>query len=240
MYREDFGTIGNDPVYLYRLGNEQGFKAAITNYGGIVTELHVADKNGKYEDVVLGFNSLDEYLKPHPYFGAIIGRIAGRLTKGRFELEGDVYELETNDSANHLHGGLKGFDKQLWDSDIIKKGEEEVLLFSYKSHDGEEGYPGNLNIEVSYSLKENCELWIEYKAVTDKATPLCMTNHSYFNLGGEGNGSILDHQVFIDANDYVPTDEIFTLSGERKSLDGLPNDFRKNPLKSLRKFSRWN
>src|SRR5439155_17010147 len=167
----------------YELTNANGMKAKIITYGAIVTELHVPDRNGKFADVVLGFDDLQGYLAGHPFFGAVAGRVANRIAKGKFTLDGKEYKLAVNNGPNHLHGGKEGFDKKVWKAEAISSGDGASLKLTYTSPDGEEGYPGKLAATVVYTLTAKNELNIEYKATTDKATPVNLTNHSYFNLG---------------------------------------------------------
>lgn len=224
--RETFGkTADGQNVDLYTIRNRRGFEAKITNYGGIVVSLKVPDRNGKFADVVLGFNDLDSYLKKNdPYFGAIIGRYGNRIARGRFTLNGVEYKLAQNNGENHLHGGVKGFDKVVWTGTARStKGGAELVL-TYLSKDGEEGYPGNLNVTVVYSLTNN-DFRIDYAATTDKDTVTNLTHHSYFNLAGEGNGDILNHVVTINANHFVPTDAGSIPTGELKPVAGTPFDF---------------
>src|SRR4029079_13268053 len=192
--------------------------------GGIVVSLKVPDKNGKFDDVVLGFNDLDSYLKPGPYFGALIGRYGNRIAKGRFTLNGVEYKLAVNNGENALHGGIRGFDKVMWNA----KDTGTSLELSYLSKDGEEGYPGNLNTAVTYSWTDASELRIDYLATTDKDTVVNLTNHSYFNLAGQGEGDILAHEVMIDADRFTPVDAGLIPTGELKPVEGTPFDFR-NP-----------
>ncbi|HJS23044.1 MAG TPA: aldose epimerase family protein [Pyrinomonadaceae bacterium] len=226
--KESFGkTAAGENVDLYTLRNTKGVEAKITNLGGIVVSLKVPDRNGKFDDVVLGFNDLDSYLKGHPYFGAIIGRYGNRIAKGRFTLNGVEYKLAVNNGENHLHGGIKAFDKVVWTGreSTTKAGPSVVL--TYLSKDGEEGYPGNLNVTVVYTLTNNNELKIEYSATTDKDTVTNLTHHSYFNLAGEGNGDILNHRVQINATRFVPTDAGSIPTGELRRVAGTPFDFLK-------------
>ena len=205
--KASFGkTAAGENVDLYTLRNTKGVEAKITNLGGIVVSLKVPDKNGKFDDVVLGFNDLDSYLKPHPYFGALIGRYGNRIAKGRFSLNGVEYKLAVNNGENHLHGGIKGFDKVIWTGREQRSKAGEAVVLTYVSKDGEEGYPGNLNVTVVYTLTNNNELKIDYSATTDKDTVTNLTHHSYFNLAGEGNGDILNHRVLINATRFVPKD----------------------------------
>lgn len=218
-------TSEGQPVDLYTLINANSMTVKITNYGGIVTSLTVPDKNGKFEDVVLGFDTFDTYLKGHPYFGAIVGRYGNRVAKGKFTLQGIEYTLAKNNGENHLHGGIKGFDKVVWQAVEIKKDNEIGIKLSYLSKDGEEGYPGNLSVVVIYTLTNNNELRIEYEAETDKATPVNLTHHSYFNLKGAGTGNILGHLLTIRAHRFTPVDEGLIPTGELKSVKDTPMDF---------------
>ena len=208
----------------YTLTNIRGLSLKVITYCGIITKLHVPDKNGLLADVVLGFNNLEQYLAGHPYFGCITGRVAGRLTHGKFSLDGKNYSLAINDPPNHLHGGKMGFDKRIWRAEIISEKEPRLRL-SYFSPDNEEGYPGNVQVNVFYSLTDANEFVIEYEAVTDQATPLNLTNHSYFNLAGEGSRRIDDQVLQIFADDYAPADETMTLLARRESVAGCANDF---------------
>ena len=207
-------------VDLYTLTNAQGLIAKITTYGTIITELHVPDRLGNLGDIVLGFDNLAQYLKGHPHFGCTTGRVANRIARGQFTLEGKTYKLAINNGLNHLHGGLKGFDKQLW------KAEPELgaaVRFDYTSPDGEESYPGTLKVTVLMTLTDANELRIDYTATTDKATPVNLTNHSYFNLAG--GGDVLAHQLMIAADHYTTTDADLIPTGEIKSVQGTPLDF---------------
>src|SRR5829696_6867062 len=226
--KTSFGkTSTGEAVDLYTLRNANGVEATITNYGGIVVSLQVPDRNGKLGDVVLGFSDLESYTKPGPYFGATIGRYGNRIAKGRFKLKGVEYKLAVNNGENHLHGGIKGFDKVVWTGREIKTKAGPAVVLTYLSKDGEEGYPGNLNVRVVYTLTNNNELKINYSATTDKDTVTNLTHHSYFNLAGEGNGDILNHLVTINANRFVPTDAGSIPTGELKRVAGTPFDFLK-------------
>jgi len=211
-------------VELYTLTNSKGVTAAITNYGGILVSLKVPDRAGQLADVVLGFDTLDGYLKGHPYFGAIIGRYGNRIAKARFTLNGVEYRLAPNEGENSLHGGIKGFDKAVWTAKEIDGG--KALELSYLSKDGEEGFPGNLAVKVTYSLNDENELKIDYTATTDKDTVVNLTNHSYFNLAGQGEGDVLDHVVTINADRFTPVDSKLIPTGELRSVAGTPFDFR--------------
>ena len=224
--KTSFGkTDAGENVDLYTLRNTHGVEAKITSYGGIVVSLKVPDRNGKFDDVVLGFNDLADYLKPGPYFGALIGRYGNRIAKGRFTLNGVEYKLAVNNGENHLHGGIKGFDKVVWTGREMKTKAGPALALTYLSKDGEEGYPGNLTVRVVYTLTNNNELKIDYSATTDKDTVTNLTHHSYFNLAGEGNGDILNTRVTINADRFVPTDAGSIPLGELRKVSGTPFDF---------------
>ena len=227
--KQSYGkTAAGENVNLYTLRNSKGVEAKITNYGGILVSLKVPDRNGKFDDVVLGFNDLESYLtKNDPYMGALIGRYGNRIAKGRFTLDGVEYKLAVNNGENHLHGGIKGFDKVVWTGRELKTTAGPAVLLTYLSKDGEEGYPGNLSVRVVYTLTNNNELKIDYSATTDKDTVTNLTHHSYFNLAGEGNGDILSHAVKINADRFVPTDAGSIPTGELKSVAGTPFDFLK-------------
>lgn len=220
---EEFGTLEDGTsVQLYTLTNENGMEVKITNYGGTVTSILAPDKDGNLENVVLGFDSLDKYLAGTPYFGAIIGRYGNRIGDATFTLNGETYELNANDGDNHLHGGNVGYDKVLWNAEVVG---DNAVEFTYLSEDGEEGYPGNLEISVIYTLTDDNELKIDYSATTDKATPVNLTNHSYFNLSGDPETLILDHELMIDADGYTPVDEGLIPTGEIAEVEGTPFDF---------------
>ena len=224
--KESFGkTSAGQGVDIYTLTNNHGVEAKIMNYGGIVTSLKVPDRNGKLDDVVLGFDNLDAYLKGHPYFGAIIGRYGNRIAKGRFKLNGVEYKLAVNNGENHLHGGIKGFDKVVWNARVLRVPHAAALELTYLSKDGEEGYPGNLSVKVTYTLTNTNELKIDYSATTDKDTVVNLTNHSYFNLAGQGNGDVLNHRLSISAARFTPTDAGSIPTGELQSVRGTPFDF---------------
>jgi aldose 1-epimerase len=213
-------------IDLYTLTNNHGMRVAITNYGGIVVSIVAPDRNGKPGDVVLGFDNLEGYLAKEPYFGALIGRYVNRIGNARFKLDGVEYKLPANDGPNSLHGGLQGFDKRVWAAREVP-GEHPALELTYLSKDGEEGYPGNLSVKVVYSLTDDNSLRIDYSATTDKDLVLNLTNHSYFNLAGEGNGDILKHQIMINADRFTPIDGTLIPTGELRKVAGTPFDFRK-------------
>jgi len=222
--KQAFGmTDSGEPVEIYTLTNANGMEARIMSYGGTVVSLKAPDRHGKLGDVVLGYETLDGYLKNSPYFGAIIGRYANRIGKARFSLDGKEYTLGKNNGENTLHGGFKGFDKVIWKGKEVKSKDGVGLSLSYVSKDGEEGFPGNLTVTVVYTLTKNNELKIEYNATTDKATVVNLTNHSYFNLAGEG--SILQHELMIDASRFTPVDSGLIPTGELRSVKGTPMDF---------------
>jgi aldose 1-epimerase len=221
-----FGTAPEGAVDLYTLSNANQMSVEILTFGGIIKAIYCPDKNGKIENVILGFNTLKPYLETHPYFGAIVGRYGNRIANGKFNIDGTEYNLATNNSPNHLHGGLKGFDKVIWQAREFKDNEKIGLELSYLSKDMEEGYPGNLNVKVTYSLNNQNELSIDYEAVTDKKTICNLTNHSYFNLAGEGKGNILNHQLVIHADSITPVNEHLIPTGEPMAVQGTPFDFR--------------
>ncbi len=225
-------TADGTPVDLYTLTNANGMVVKITNYGGIITEIHVPDRDGKLEDVVLGFDNLEAYLKGHPFFGCITGRYANRIAKGKFMLDGKEYTLATNNGPNHLHGGKVGFDKKVWEVSLIKEYDPDDrtkrgqgVSLRYRSPDGEEGYPGNLVCDVNYMLTSQNELEISYRARTDKPTVVNLTNHTYFNLAGPKAGDVLGHEMQFFADRYTPVDDTLIPTGEIKPVAGTPFDF---------------
>ena len=224
-------TFGSSPdgqmVDLYTLVNSNGLRAKIMTYGGILVSLETPDRDGKLGDIVLGYESLAEYVKETPYFGALVGRYGNRIGKGRFTLDGVEYRLAINNGENHLHGGLKGFDKVVWAGEPVGSAGGVGLKLTYSSADGEEGYPGNLKCTVVYTLTDDDELKISYEAVTDKATVLNLTHHSYFCLAGQGKRDILGHELLLNADSFTPTDEGLIPTGEIRSVAGTPMDFRK-------------
>lgn len=226
--KQPFGkTEDGTPVDLFTLTNANEMKVQITNYGGIVTSILVPDKNRKMGDVVLGYDNLKDYIKNNPYFGCIVGRYGNRIAKGKFTLEGKTYTLATNNGPNHLHGGLKGFDKVVWSAKEFEGADKVGLELTYLSQDGEEGYPGNLSVTVSYTLTDDNELKIDYSATTDQPTIVNLTNHSYFNLKDAGISPILEHELMIDADHITPIDSTLIPTGELQSVDGTAFDFRK-------------
>jgi aldose 1-epimerase len=214
-------------VDIYTLTNVHGMEARIITYGAIVVSLKTPDRNGRLDDVVLGFDKFDDYLTRSRFFGAVAGRYANRIGNARFTLDGKTYELAANNGKNHLHGGRRGFDKVVWKGDKFDRGGDVGVALTYVSADGEEAYPGTLNVSVTYTLTRRDELVIDYLATTDKATPTNLTNHSYFNLAGEGRGDILQHLLSIDADRYTPTDDTQIPTGDIAPVAGTPFDFRK-------------
>ena len=222
---ELFGTTpGGDEVKLYTLSNSKGMVVKITNLGCIITAIEVPDREGITADVVLGFNDLDFYLQEHPYFGVVAGRFANRIANARFSLDGVEYHVTKNEGNNHLHGGDKYFGSVLWRGEMVEATDSVGVRLSYLSKDGEEGYPGNLQAVVTYRLTEENELFLEYEATTDKPTVINLTNHSYFNLSGEGSGDILGQEVQINAEAYTAVDENLIPTGEIASVAGTPLD----------------
>ena len=220
----DFGAAAGKPVKLYTLTNASGAQVAITDYGGIVVSLRVPDRGGKLGDVVLGFDALDAYVADTPYFGALIGRYGNRIANASFMLNGKTFTPAKNNGPNALHGGVKGFDKVVWDAAPTETG--DGLTLAYVSADGEEGYPGELSVKVVYTWTDDNELHIAYEAVTDKPTVVNLTNHSYFNLKDAGASSALGHEVVIHADRYTPIDETLIPTGELAPVEGTPFDFR--------------
>lgn len=216
------------PVRLFTLTNAHGLMARVTDYGTIITELHVPDRAGRLGDVVLGFDNLAQYLAVHPYFGCTVGRVANRIARGRFTLDGKEYTLAINNGPNHLHGGLVGFDKAVWQAEPLP-GPVAGVKFTHVSPDGDEGYPGRVDVTVAMSLTDANALIIEYTAATDRATPVNLTNHSYFNLAGEGN--VLGHELLLSAETYTPADETDIPTGVIAPVQGTPLDFtRPTPI----------
>lgn len=234
MYKvENYGkTAKGDQVKLYTLKNENGMMAKIMDYGGTVVELTAPDRDGQFADVVLGFDRLEDYLKVHPFFGVLVGRYANRIGGARFTLDGVEYTLAKNDGENHLHGGVKGFDKVLWTAELIDTAHGKSLNLTYESPDGEENYPGDLKVTVNYILTDDNGLRIDYEATTDKRTVVNLTNHAYFNLRGDGD--ILDHVVMINADKFTPTDKGLIPTGELRDVEGTPFDFRQPKAVGLR------
>jgi aldose 1-epimerase len=218
-----FGNTDGQAITEYTLTNANGMQLSIINYGGTITKLTAPDKAGKFGDVVLGYESLDGYLqKANPYFGALIGRYGNRIAHGKFTLDGKTYTLATNNNGNSLHGGNKGFDKVVWTAE--KQGDNSLKL-TYHSKDGEEGYPGNLDVTVVYTLTADNSVKIDYTATTDKATPVNLTNHAYYNLSAGMDSTILDNELQINANKYTPVDSLLIPTGQIADVKGTPFDF---------------
>lgn len=227
---QSFGkTKDGAAAALFTLKNRSGAQIEITNYGATITRLLVPDRDGRLGDVVLGFNTLDEYISGSPYFGCVVGRVGNRIAHGRFTLGGETYTLATNNEPGgipcHLHGGNKGFDKVVWQATPTILDDRPQLVLRYSSKDGEEGYPGNLDVSVTYSLGDDNELRIDYAATTDRPTPVNLTNHTYFNLNGEGAGEILDHLLTLHASRYTPTNPGLIPTGELAPVQETPLDF---------------
>jgi aldose 1-epimerase len=225
--KASFGVTNEGiPVDEYTLVNDNGVMAKFITYGGALTSLYVPDKNGKFADIILGFDSLDGYESAaNPYFGCITGRYANRIGNGQFTIDGRTYTLAQNNGPNSLHGGVKGFNRVVWKAFPFKSPEGPAIRFKYLSHDGEEGFPGNLSVTVTYTLTNQNELKIEYLATTDKPTVVNLTNHAYFNLAGEGVGNILDHLLQIVADNYTPVDNTLIPTGEIAPVAGTALDF---------------
>ena len=224
---QPFGLVpGGAEVRLFTLDNGRGMRATITNYGGIVTSLLVPDSAGQVADVVLGYDSLVGYLLRSPYFGAVVGRYANRVARARFVLDGATYSLAPNDNGNSLHGGVVGFDKVVWEAEPFQDSTQAGVHLRYVSRDGEEGYPGQLTVAVSYALTDSNTLRIEYRATTDQPTVVNLSHHGYFNLAGHDAGDILGHELTILAERFTPIDSLLIPTGELRSVEGTPFDFR--------------
>ena len=225
--KEFFGkTKDGQDVFQFEMKNKKGMIINIISYGGIITSWKAKNRNNHFEDIVLGYNTLKEYENNSPYFGAIIGRYGNRIAKGKFSLDDKEYNLETNNYPNHLHGGVKGFDKVVWQAREILTDSTSSLELSYLSEDGEQGYPGNLKVKVIYTLNNNDELIVEYFAETDKTTIVNLTQHSYFNLSGNFQKDILGHELVINADNFLPVDSNLIPTGEIRKVNKTPFDFR--------------
>lgn len=225
VVKSSFGKLPDGtPIEIYTLTNKNGLKARIMTYGAILVSLEVPDRSGKMGDIILGYDTLDGYVKNNPYFGAIVGRYGNRIAKGRFSLNGVTYKLAVNNGENHLHGGLKGFDKVVWAAEPRLEEDGIGVRFGYLSKDGEEGYPGNLQVIVHYALTNDNELRVDYEAATDKPTPVNLTHHSYFNLAA-GEADILGHELMLAADRYTPVDKGLIPTGELAPVKGTPMDF---------------
>lgn len=226
VIEDAYGEVDGNKITQYTLTNPNGMSVKIINYGGTVTDIMTPDKNGKMGNVVLGYDSLAGFLQTgNPYFGCLVGRYANRIANAKFTLDGKVHTLAPNNNGNSLHGGTKGFDKRVWTASDINTDSVSSIKFTYDSKDGEEGYPGNLHSEVVYTLTKNNELKIEYKATTDKATPVNLTNHCYFNLSAGADSTILDHELMLKADKYTPVNDKLIPTGRIDDVKGTPMDF---------------
>jgi aldose 1-epimerase len=226
VIRESFGQIDHQTVTKFTLINDHGVEVTVINYGCIITKIVTPDKNGHYENIVLGHDSLNDYVQDSYFLGAVVGRVGGRIRGGSFDLDGETYTLAKNNGHNHLHGGNKGFNKVVWDAEVVEDG----VRFSYLSPDGEEGYPGNLHIQVTYTLDNHNELKIQYEAQTDKKTLLTATNHSYFNLSGDLKRDILAHTLKIKSDRFLELDHEFIPTGDFVEVKDTPFDFRSESI----------
>jgi len=224
---EDWGTFEGKPVHLWTLTNNKGLKLKVSDYGTIITELWVPDHAGTMTDIVLGRPSLQAYIERTQYFGCTAGRCANRIAKGQFTIDGTQYQVTCNNGANSLHGGARGFDKRLWEGTSGMVNGDPSVTFTYTSPDGEEGYPGTVKAKVTYTLTAANELKVDMEATSDKSTCVNMAHHSYWNLGGHGSGSILDHELVLVAEQYTPADASLITTGEIKPVEGTPLDFRR-------------
>jgi aldose 1-epimerase len=223
---EPFGRLPDGTaVDLFTLRNETGIEVRAINYGGIILSLRTPDRDGQLGDVVLGYDALAGYLEETPYFGAIVGRYGNRIAGGRFTIDGTTYALARNDGSNHLHGGIVGFDKVVWSAAPFEAGDSAGVIFLYRSDDGDEGYPGTLDVTVTYTLTADDALVFDYRATTDAATPVNLTQHTYFNLAGDGSGDVLDHVLTIEADRYTAVDGALIPTGAIAPVDGTPLDF---------------
>ena len=226
-----FGNLENgsptgEAVALFTLRNAHGIEVNLTNYGGIITSIKTPDRNGRFADIVLGYDDLAGYLKSSPYFGAIVGRYANRIARGRFTLDGTTYTLAVNNGPNHLHGGLRGFDKVVWHPERLHDGEGQAIALNYTSRDGEEGYPGTVRVRVSYTLTPDDRLIVDYLATTDKATPINLSQHTYWNLVGNASRDILGHVLTLRADSFTPVDSTLIPTGQIDAVNATPFDFR--------------
>jgi len=226
IQKETFGkTSDGTEVDRYSLTNANGLRVKVMTYGATVTSVEVPDRNGKMANVTLNLETFEQYLAGHPCFGTVCGRYANRIAKGKFTLDGTEYTLAINNGPNHLHGGRKGFDKRVWRAEPVESEDSVGVALSYNSRDGEEGYPGNLSVKVTYTLTNDDELKMEYIARTDKATPVNLTNHAYWNLAGAGSGDVLEHQLMINADRYLPVDKTLIPLGKPAGVKDSPMDF---------------
>ncbi len=227
ILKETFGEFEGAKVDIYTLKNANQVEIRITNYGGIVTSIRLPDRDGQFDDVALGYDNLQDYVDNNPYFGCIVGRYGNRIGNAKFTLGEKEYTLAKNDGENSLHGGIKGFDKVLWDAEPVVGEGKQSLKLTYLSKDGEEGFPGNLNITVTYTLTDDNSFIIDYLATTDQRTIVNLTNHTYWNLAGEGSGDILKHELMLNADSFTPVDQGLITTGEIRSVENTPMDFTK-------------
>ena len=226
--RAPFGRLSDGAdVEIVTLTNANGMEVRTIPYGAIIVSVRVPDRSGHLDDVVLGFDTLDSYVTKNPYFGTVVGRYGNRIAKGRFTLGGKTYQLATNNGVNHLHGGVKGFDKALWRADPFERDGLVGIVYSHTSPSGDQGYPGTLTVRVTYTLTPSNEITVDYDGTADQATPVNLTQHSYFNLAGEGSGDILGHRLTIDADRFTPVDDTLIPTGESAQVEGTPFDFRR-------------
>lgn len=222
-----FGTLEDGrEVQIFALINAQGSSVEILDLGGIIVTLNTVDRNGDFDDITLGFDNVQQYLSANPFFGTLVGRYANRIARGKFTLDGEEYSLAINSGENAIHGGLVGFDKRIWQSTSSSSAHQSRLSLTLISADGDQGYPGTLTVNVTYTLDDDNRLTIDYRATTDKATVINLTNHAYFNLNGHAAGSILDHEMMINADHYTPANNVSIPTGEVASVEGTPLDFR--------------
>lgn len=224
--KEVFGQIDGKDIEIYTLTNPNNVELKVTNYGCIVTSFKLPDKKGELADVVLGYDNLEGYISKSPYFGSIVGRYGNRIDQAKFSLDGQEYNLVVNDGTNCLHGGLKGFDKVIWGAQAFTAQDSAGIKFTYLSKDGEQGFPGNLNITVVYALTKDNSFHIDYRATTDKPTVVNLTHHTYWNFAGEGSGDILQHELMLNANSYTPVNNILIPTGDITLVEDSPMDFR--------------
>ncbi len=227
LYVQEYGTLTNGELaHLYTLVNDHGVSVKITDFGGAIVSFLTPDRNGKLTDVVLGYDSLADYEKADAYLGALVGRVANRIAGSRFELDGKTYTLHANDGPNHLHGGLRSFSYIVWNAETQVSDESVSLILTYLSPDGEEGYPGNMHVKVTYTLDNNNALSMHYEATTDRACPINLTNHAYFNLAGCASGPVFEQTIWLDADSYVQGDQDLIPTGAILPVEGTPFDFR--------------
>ena len=226
VLQQQFGELNGDVVYSYTLKNNQGFEVTCLNYGCIITKILMPDINGKAENVVLGFETVDDYLKYSPYFGAVVGRVAGRIKNGEFELEGKTYHVTKNENNNHLHGGVKGLSHVIWKANIIEKTDSASVEFFYTSPDGEDGYPGTLDMKVIYTIDDTNQLKITYQGTSDQTTLLNVTNHTYFNLSGDLKRDVLHHTLKMKSDHFLELNDALLPTGELLAVENTPFNFR--------------